>query len=39
MVDFNKPEKVLKISGKGDKPNSYNGLSSDISFHKKTSSD
>ena len=32
MVDFGKSDKMIKISGKVDKPNTYNGFSSDISF-------
>ena len=32
MVDFGKSDKTIKISGKGDKPNTYNGVSSNNSF-------
>ena len=32
MVDFGKSDKMIKISGKVDKPNTYNGFSRDISF-------
>ena len=32
MVDFGKSDKMIKISGKLDKPNTYNGFSCDISF-------
>ena len=32
MVDFGKSDKMIKISGKVDKPNTYNGFRSNISF-------
>ena len=32
MVDFGKSDKMIKINGKGDKTNIYNGFSSNISF-------
>ena len=32
MVYFGKSDKIMKISGKVDKPNTYNGLGSDISY-------
>ena len=32
MVDFSISDKMTKISGKVDKPNSYNRFSSDILF-------
>ena len=32
MVDFGKSYKTIKISGKVDKPNTYNRFSSNISF-------
>ena len=32
MVNFVKSDKMIKISGEVDKPNTYNGFSSDISF-------
>ena len=32
MVDFGKSEKMIKISGKVDKSNTYNGFSNNISF-------
>ena len=41
MVDFGKSDKMIKISGKVDKPDTYNWLSSGISFfiQRRTSSD
>ena len=41
MVYFGKSDKMIKISGKVDKPNTYNGFSGDISFfiQGRTSSD
>ena len=41
MVDFGESEKMIKISGKVDKSDTYNGFSGIISFfiHRKTSSD
>ena len=40
MVDFSESDKMIKISGKVDKSNTYNGFSGNISFliH-RTSSD
>ena len=32
MVDFGESDKTIKISGKVDKSNTYNGFSSNISF-------
>ena len=32
MVDFARSDKMIKISGKVDKPNTYNGFSSYNSF-------
>ena len=32
MVDFGESDKMIKINGKVDKSNSYNGFSSNISF-------
>ena len=32
MGDFSEPDKMIKISGKGDKSNTYNGLSGNILF-------
>ena len=32
MVDFRESDKMIKISGKMDKSNTYNRFSSDISF-------
>ena len=32
MVNFGKSDKMIKISGKVNKSNTYNGLSSNISF-------
>ena len=32
MVDFDKTDKMIKISGKVDKLNTYNGFSSNIPF-------
>ena len=41
MVDFGESYKMVKISGKVDKSNAYNGSNSDISFfiQRRTSSD
>ena len=32
MVDFGESDKMIKINGKVDQPNTYNGFSSNISF-------
>ena len=32
MIDFGKSDKMIKISGKVDKPNTYNRFSNDILF-------
>ena len=32
MVDFGKSDQMTKVSGTVDKPNTYNGFRSDISF-------
>ena len=32
MVDFGESDKTIKISGKVDKPNTYNKFNSNISF-------
>ena len=32
MIDFGKSDKMMKISGKVDKSNAYNGFSSNTSF-------
>ena len=32
MVDFGEPDKTIKISGKVDKSNAYNGFNCNISF-------
>ena len=32
MVDFGKSDKMIKISGKVDKSNAFNGFSGNISF-------
>ena len=32
MVDFGKSDKMINVSGKVDKSNTYNGFISDISF-------
>ena len=32
MIYFGKSDKMIKISGKVDKPNTYNGFSSNISL-------
>ena len=41
MVDFEKSDKMIKISGNVDKPNTYNVFSGNISFFilGRTSSD
>ena len=41
MVDFGESDKMIKISEKVDKSNTYNGFSDNISFfiHRRTSSD
>ena len=41
MVDFGESDEMIEISGKVDKPNTYNGFSHDISFFilGRTSSD
>ena len=41
MVDFGKSDKMIKISGKVDKSNTYNGFRNYISFfiQERTSSD
>ena len=41
MVDFGESDKIIKISGKVDKSNTYNRFSSNISFfiQGRTSSD
>ena len=41
MVDFGKSDKIIKLSGKVDKLNTYNGFSGNISFfiHGRMSSD
>ena len=41
MVDFVESDKMIKISGKVDKSNTYNGFSGNILFfiNRKTSSD
>ena len=41
MVDFGKSDKMIKFSGIVDKPNTYNGFGSNISFfiQGRTSSD
>ena len=41
MVDFGESDKMMKISGKMNKSNTYNGFSGNISFffNKITSSD
>ena len=32
IVDFDESDKMIKISGKVDESNTYNGISGDISF-------
>ena len=41
MVDFGESDKMIKISGKVDKSNTFNGFSGNISFfiNRKTSSE
>ena len=39
MVDFGKSDKMIKIRGKVDKPNTYTGFISNISFIHRISSD
>ena len=41
MVEFGKSDKIIKINGKADKANTYNGFGSDCSFfiQGRTSSD
>ena len=35
MIDFGKSDQMIKVSGKVDKPNTYDGFRSNISFFKQ----
>ena len=39
MIDFGESDKMIKISGKVDKSDTYNGFSNILFFIRRTSSD